>query len=144
MVLQSQLNCCLVRLFVITHQEVHWDRARASPTISVSEYFEQRVLVTLFGEADVRGDSRVYCFTAGQSFLSMRQRKEVYALRFRADKKNVYYGYPTYYISGMTQSARDRFASWLRYRCEQQIATVSEVHAHGNTTEVIGGDTSDL
>jgi ribosomal protein L37AE/L43A len=39
-----------------------------------------------------------------------------------------------------TQSARDHFAGWLRYRCEQQLAT----EAHGNRTNVMRRVTSDL
>jgi hypothetical protein len=39
-----------------------------------------------------------------------------------------------------TQSARDRFASWLKYRCEQHLAT----EAHGHRTNVMRCVTSDL
>jgi hypothetical protein len=83
---------------------------------------QQRILSELFGEAAKRGDSRAYCFVEvdGQSILNLRQTM----------------------VFGKTQSARDRFVSWLRYRCEQQLAT--EAHTHDNTTEVISADTSDL
>jgi hypothetical protein len=41
---------------------------------------------------------------------------------------------------GKTKSARDRFAGWLQYQCEQWMAT----EAHGNSTDVIGGVWTDV
>jgi hypothetical protein len=110
-VLQSQLNRCLDQLFAVTHLEEHW--AQTSGLVSSLHFpdqLEQRVLHTLFGEADMRGTSRVYCFIGadGQSILRLTQWHLVYHLGI---------DYTTY-ISGKTQSDRDRFASWLRYRCK--------------------------
>jgi hypothetical protein len=129
MVLQSQLNRCLDRLFVVTHNEEHCYRAVFLPYSYLPNKPEHRVLEALFGEATVvRGNSRVYCFVEvdGQSSLSLY----------------ISHDYATYYIHGKNQSVRDRFARWLRYRCEQQLAT--ETHALGTTTKVISDDTSDL
>jgi hypothetical protein len=127
MVLQSQLNRCLDHLFVVTHAEEHWVRARRIPPHSYPpNQPEHRVLEALFGEATVRGNSRVYCFVEvdGQSILSLY----------------ISYDYASYYIRGATQSERDRFASWLRYRCEQQLAT----EAYGNSMDIISGVTTDF
>jgi hypothetical protein len=122
-VLQSQLNRCLDRLFVVTHLDEHWAQAWRLSCYGIPYQPEQRVLVTL------RGNSREYCFVEvdGQSILSL-------SLGLTVRK------FPSTLISGKTQAVRDRFASWLRYRCEQQLAT----EAHGNTTEVLSGATSDL
>jgi hypothetical protein len=86
----------------------------------------------------MRGCWRVYRFVEvdGQNI------RNVLCLAQRPHVDIVNEARASYYVSGATQSERDRFASWLRYRCEQQLAT--EAHAHGNTTDVISGDTSDL
>jgi hypothetical protein len=111
MVLESQLNRCLDRLFAVTHLEEHW--AQISGLVSSLHFpdqLEQRVLYALFGEADMRGSSRVYHFIGadGQSILRLTQWHLVYHLGI---------DYTTY-VAGKTQSDRDRFASWLRYRCK--------------------------
>jgi hypothetical protein len=89
---------------------------------------EERVLEVYFSDANVRGNSRAYSFTDGRKVLGPAQRKHMD-------------GSTSYYItSGWTKSIRHRFTSWLRYRCEQQMAT----EAHGNSTDVISGVTSDV
>jgi hypothetical protein len=142
MVLQSQLNRCFDRLFIVTHLEEHWDQAlqMLSRAFLSSRAFSdqpeqlQRVLNTLFGEADVRGDLRVYCFSDGQSILSL-----VFTSRALAQRENKNW-YAAYDILGKTKLARDRFVRWLRYRCEHMIAT----ERHGNNTDVIGRVTSNV
>jgi hypothetical protein len=130
MVLQRELNRRLDRLFVITHVKEHCVEARRLPFTLIPYQPEQCVLHALFGEADVLEDSRAYFFTDGQSILSLIQHKYMS-------------GNASYYImSGEDKPVRDRFASWLWYRCEQQIAT--EAHMYGNTTEITCGNTSDL
>jgi hypothetical protein len=130
-VLQRQLNRCLDGLFVVTHLEEHILQARCLSLKGIPYQPEQRVLNALFGEpakkADVRGDSSLYCFVEvdGQSILCFTQR--TYATNIFA----------AYIVFGKTQSSRDRFASWLRYRCEQHLAT----EAHSNILDV---DTSDI
>jgi hypothetical protein len=132
MVLQRQLNRRLDQLFVVTHDEEYWTQVRHLPPMYIPNQPEHRVLKALFGEADKRGDFEACCFIEvdGQNILGLIQRK------------NIYYDYAPYYISGKDKTTRDRFASWLRYRCGQQLAT--EAHTHGNTTEVISRDTSDV
>jgi hypothetical protein len=124
MVLQSQLNRCLDRLFAVTHYEDHWgQKAGLVSTLYLPRpnQLEQRVLYALFGEADMRGNWRVYHFIGadGQSMLRLSQYWQYVDLHLGAIANT--------YICGKTQSDRDRFASWLRYRCEQQMAT--EPHA---------------
>jgi hypothetical protein len=128
MELQRQLKRCLNGIFVVTHVEEHWAQVQRLSCNGIPYQPKQRVLVTLFGEANLRANSKVYCFVEvdWQIILSLHISND----------------YATYYIRGMTQSARDRFASWLRYRCEQQLAT--ETHALGTTTEIISDDTSGL
>jgi hypothetical protein len=138
-VLQKQLNHCLDRLFVVTHLEENWARARRLRFLYGSRALpnqpKQTVLDKLFGEADIRdgGNSRGYCFTDGQRLLCLSQHKD-----FLNENED---GYSLYYIiTRKNKPIRDRFASWLRYRCDQQMAT----EAHGNSIDVIGGVTSDL
>jgi hypothetical protein len=122
-VLQRSLNGCLDRLYAVTHLKEHWAQARQLPFNCISDQPDKWVLEALFGEAERRAYSRGYCFVEveGQCILGLR-------------------GNAPYYIFGKTKSARDRFASWLCYRCEQQLAT----EALDNSTEVISGATSDL
>jgi hypothetical protein len=133
-VLQIQLTLGLDQLFVTTYLEYYYYRERRLPLNAIIYQPEQRVLHTLFGEADVRGGSNVYCFVEaeGKSVLSLIHRKFVdihleAGATAQIENENDY-------------ATRDRFVSWLRYRCEQQLAT----EARGNTTDVIGGVTSDL
>jgi hypothetical protein len=81
-VLQSQLNRWLDRLFGVTHVEEHWAQARLLQSMYLPKQPEQRVLDLLFGEANVRGYWRVYCFTDGQSILSLTRRNEVNTFGF--------------------------------------------------------------
>jgi hypothetical protein len=81
----------------------------------------------LFGEETVRGNGRGHCFVEVD-------RQSIHSLT-KPGYRSV-----TYCITGKTKSARDHFVSWLRYRCEQQMAT----EVHGNTTGIISGDTSEL
>jgi hypothetical protein len=134
MVLESQLNRCFDRLFVATYLEENYCRERRLPLNAIAYQPEQRVLHTLFGEADVRGGSNVYCFFEpdGKSVLSLIHRKFV-DIHLEA-------GATAYIENENDYATRDRFVSWLRYRCEQQLAT----ETRGNTTDVVGGVTSDL
>jgi hypothetical protein len=144
MVLQSQLNRCLDRFFAVTLLEEHWVQMQRLTFHGVPYQPEQRVLVTLFGEARVRGDCRVYCFVEieGQSILSLTEK--IYAdIGFRVrdigeieDDNN----YAPCSIFGKTKSDRDRFASCLRRRCEQQLAT----EAHSDRTDVMRRIASDV
>jgi hypothetical protein len=129
-VLESQLHRCLDRLFFVTHTEEHWVRAQRMRYSHLPNQPEQRVLEALFGEASGKASgcssSRVHCFVEvdGQSILSL----------------HISHKYATYYICGKNQSARDRFASWLRYQCEQQLAT----EAYGSSMDIISGVTTDF
>jgi hypothetical protein len=141
MVLQSQLNRCLDQIFVVTHQEENWIKARYLQSVDhLPNQPEHWVLEKLFGKVDVCRNSRVYCFAAGKNILSLIQRKSIniflYGVQFKNEDRN-----DTYYaISGANQNARDRFVRWLWYRCEQQLAT----EAHGNTTGSTCGVASDV
>jgi hypothetical protein len=130
MELQSQLNHCLDRLFVVTHDEEYWSRVRSLQSFSHLYRTEQRVLEVYFSDANVRGNSRAYCFTDGRKLLGSAQRKHMD-------------GSTSYYITSCwTKSGRYCFESWLRYRCrqcEQYMAT----EAHGIRTDFISGVTSD-
>jgi hypothetical protein len=130
-VLRWLLNACLDRLYVVTHLEEHWDRVPGGQFSEIPKQPEQRVMIILFGRADKRDDFRMYCFVEvdGKSVLRVIRKKY-------ADF------YTKYYIFGANKSARDRFASWLQYRCAQQLAT--ETHAYDNTTEEFSGGNSDL
>jgi hypothetical protein len=133
-VLQSQLRRCLDRLFVVTHDEEHCYRARHMPYSYLPNQPEQRVLNSLFGEGKMRGDLRAYCFTDGQSILSLTQRKlmDIFGE----------YAPACYIILGTNTRTHDRFMGWLRYRYEQHLAT--EAHASGTTTDAMGGVTGDV
>jgi hypothetical protein len=141
--LNTQLSFFFDRLFVVTHLEENWAQAQLLPSSSFKLFPNQpelRLLEVLFGEADKRGDWRVYSFIEvdRQSILNLTQCKDLY---------NEYEdGYTPYYIvTGKDENVRDRFANWLRHwcsRCEQLIA--EEAHAYGNTTDFINGVTSDL
>jgi hypothetical protein len=122
------------RHFRVVLLEEHWAHARFLQSLDyLSDPPKQRVLDALFGEADVRGDMKVYCFTDGHSFLTLDTlRNHINKVMYKS----------SYVISANNKLTLDRFTSWLRYRCEQHLDT--ETHAHGNTTEVISGDTSDL
>jgi hypothetical protein len=127
MVLESQLDRRLDRLYVVTHLDEHWAQVQRLPVSDIPNQPEQRVLHALFGEANLRGNFRAYCFVEadGQSVFMLTQWR---------------HGSPPYYISGKTESARDHFASWLQRRCEQQLA----IEAHAYSTGVMGGVTSDV
>jgi hypothetical protein len=143
-VLQSQLNRCLNRLFVVTHLDENWAQVGMLPSFSLAHQPDQRVLRALFGEANVHGNWRVYCFVEvdRQSILNLTGSQWKYVDIVFGARATAPIDYTTYYISGKSKPARDRFAGWLRYRCEQQMAT--ETHAYGNNTAVVSGDTSDL
>jgi hypothetical protein len=137
MVLRSQLNCCLDRLFVVTHVEEHWAQTRLLQSLDyLSNQPEQRVLNALFGEADDRGGKRVYCFTHGQSILILTQHMEFDIFGFGVENANADGYAPYYVIAGKDKPVRDRFAGWLQRRCEQQLAI------EANCSDVIGGGTS--
>jgi hypothetical protein len=115
-VLQRQLNRRLDRLFVVTYDEEDCVTAgpRRRTLLRIPDQPEQRVVDALFGEGEMRDDVRAYCFTDGQSILSLTQRKFM-------DISGEYA--PYYFIEGEDTPVRYRFASWLCYRCDQQLAT---------------------
>jgi hypothetical protein len=71
----------------------------------------------------MRRDSRAYCFTDGQNILTLTQQCD-------------------YILLGWNKPFCDRFAHWLRRRCEQHMAT--RAHDHDKGTDVNGGVTWDL
>jgi hypothetical protein len=135
MALQRQLNRCLDRLSVVTHLDEHGVQAHpllarvflSSSALPNKREQLERVLDILFGEANMRGDSRVYSFIEGQS---------IYSLDFGPNWLNG----NAIIFAGSSEPARERFASWLRRRCEQQIA----IEENGNTMDVPSGVTIDV
>jgi hypothetical protein len=132
-VLQSQLNRSLDRIFVAMQIDDDWvHQAWRLDCTYPTRQPDQRVLHSLFGEANLRGGCRVYCFLEvskghdRESILILTQIKDFESLALGDSAR--------YVIKGNDGPARYRFASWLQYRCRRGKQEV-DTEAHGSTTD---------